>query len=131
MAVNSVPVIKRHLAADIDSDLILACAVTPANRPEEEAAPCLKADIEHQGLLISQLFIDRGYINSDVVDEVLASRGEVVCKPWNSRNGDLFTKSAFKVNLRDRTVTCPPGHVTVRFELGTTVEFDADLCAAC
>jgi hypothetical protein len=30
---------KRHVAADIDTKLILACAVTPANRPEEEAAP--------------------------------------------------------------------------------------------
>jgi len=25
---------KRHIAADLDTDLIVACAVTPANRPE-------------------------------------------------------------------------------------------------
>jgi hypothetical protein len=40
---------KRHIATDLDTDLIIACAVTPANRPEEEAAPALKADIERQG----------------------------------------------------------------------------------
>ena len=37
---------KRHIAADLDADLILACAITPANRPEEEAAPLLQQDID-------------------------------------------------------------------------------------
>ena len=121
---------KRHLAADLDTDLVLAAVVTPANRPEEEAAPSLKADIERQKLSIGGLFIDRGYVNSVIVDEVLANRGEVVCKAWNSRNGTLFPKSAFAVNIRDRTVTCPAGQ-SQAFELGSTVEFDADLCASC
>ena len=31
---------KRHIAADVDRGLILACAITPANRPEDEAMPC-------------------------------------------------------------------------------------------
>jgi hypothetical protein len=30
---------KRHIAADLHTDLIFACAVTPANRPEEKARP--------------------------------------------------------------------------------------------
>ena len=30
---------KQHIAADLDTGLIAACAVTPANRPEEEAMP--------------------------------------------------------------------------------------------
>lgn len=30
---------KEHIAADLDTNIILACAVTPANVPEEEAAP--------------------------------------------------------------------------------------------
>src|ERR1700678_925067 len=38
---------KRHIAADLDSHLILACAITPANRPEEEPAPALREDIAH------------------------------------------------------------------------------------
>jgi Transposase domain (DUF772)/Transposase DDE domain len=40
---------KRHIATDLDSDLILAGAITPANRPEEEAAPELEQDIALQG----------------------------------------------------------------------------------
>jgi hypothetical protein len=121
---------KRHLAADVDTDLILACAVTPANRPEEEAAPELNTDIQRHGLKIDELLIDRGYINAALVDDVLQSRGTIICKPWNSRNGDLFTKRDFKLNMRDRTLTCPAGQ-TQTFELATTVEFDADVCAAC
>jgi hypothetical protein len=37
---------KRHIASNLDTNLIVACAVTPANRPEGEALPELKADIE-------------------------------------------------------------------------------------
>ena len=37
--------VSPHLAAD----LILACAVTSANRPEEEATPQLNADMSRLG----------------------------------------------------------------------------------
>jgi hypothetical protein len=121
---------KRHIAADVDRKLILACALTPANRPEDEAIPALAADMAHQGLDIDHLLIDRGYINSPLVDDVLHRRGKISCKPWTSRNGSLFPKSAFTFNMRDRTIQCPNGHVQ-RFTVGTTVEFDPDICDHC
>src|SRR4029077_2757720 len=73
---------KRHIATDVDRGLIVACAITPANRPEEEAIPSLTTDMKRQGLEVDQLLIDRGYINSTLVDEVLRRRGKIVCKPW-------------------------------------------------
>ncbi|MEO7275658.1 MAG: IS1182 family transposase [Vicinamibacterales bacterium] len=121
---------KRHIAADADRGLILACAITPANRPEDEAMPSLTVDLEHQGLEVDHLLIDRGYINSTLVDEVLARRGTIVCKPWKSYNGSLFPKSAFTLNIRDRTIACPSGQVQA-FSFGTVVEFDADVCDRC
>lgn len=121
---------KRHIATDLDTDLIVACAVTPANRPEAEAAPALKADIERHERRIGELACDRGYIASPVVSEVIAEGGEVVCKPWVPRNGKLFAKSEFKINLREMTVTCPGGEVE-RIDLGADVEFDAEACASC
>ena len=102
---------KRHIAADVDRGLILACAITPANRPEDEAMPSLTIDLERQGLDVDHLLIDRGYINSTLVDEVLGRRGKIVCKPWKSHNGRLFPKSAFTLNIRDRTIACPNGQV--------------------
>jgi len=121
---------KRHIATDLDTDLILACAVTPANRPEEEAAPILKADLERQGRRLAELHVDRGYIASPVVDDILADGGEVICKPWVPRNGKLFTKADFKINMRDRTITCPSGEVE-HIDLGADVEFDPQTCARC
>jgi len=121
---------KRHIAADIDRGLILACAITPGNRPEEEAIPSLKTDLERQVLIVDQLVIDRGYINSTIVDDVLTRRGKIVCKPWTSHNGRLFPKSAFHLNLRDRTIECPNGQVQ-HFAFGTNVEFDPDVCDGC
>jgi hypothetical protein len=100
---------KRHIAADVDRGLILACALTPANRPEEEAIPALQRDLARQALTVDQLVIDRGYINSTLVDDVLRRRGKIVCKPWQAHNGRVFPKSAFTLNLRDRTITCPGG----------------------
>jgi hypothetical protein len=121
---------KRHLAADVDRGLILACAITPANRPEDDAMPSLTIDMERQGVAIDQLLIDRGYINSGLVDDVLGRRGKIVCKPWKSHNGSLFPKSAFRLNLRDRTIECPQGQVQ-RFAFGSVVEFDPDVCDRC
>jgi len=121
---------KRHIAADVDRGLILACAVTSANRPEDEAMPSLTIDMKHQGLDVDHLLIDRGYINSTLVDEVLGRRGTIICKPWKSRNGKLFPKSAFTLNIRARTIACPNGQVQ-GFSFGTVVEFDPDVCDRC
>ena len=123
---------KRHIAADLDTDLILACAITPANRPEEEAAPLLRNDIARlpERCEIGALHIDRGYIGSDLVHDVLARRGEVLCKPWVARNGKLFSKRDFSINMRNRTIECPAGEVEY-FEPGAVVEFDPEACARC
>lgn len=121
---------KRHLAIDLDTLLVLAVAVLPANRPEQEAAPNLVADITAQGLTITSLYIDRGYINAPIVDEVLARRGAVICRPWLAQNGSLFSKRAFQINMRDRTITCPAGEQQPII-LGAKVEFPAETCRAC
>jgi IS5 family transposase len=121
---------KRHIATDVDTDLILAGAITPANRPEEEAAPELQRDIAFQGFGIGELNIDRGYIASPLVDEILGAGGEVICKPWASRSGTAFTKAAFRFNMRDRTITCPAGEVE-QLRFGSAVEFDPEVCDPC
>lgn len=122
---------KEHIASDLDHGVILACAVTAANVPEEEAAPLLKADIEAQGYRVRELDIDRGYLNSKIVDEVEAAGGEVLCKPWPTRSPKgLFTKQDFVINARAGTITCPAGEVE-RFEAGATVEFDPEACGGC
>ncbi len=122
---------KRHVATDLDDDLILACAVTPANRPEAEAGEALKADLDHQEMgPIDELYIDRGYLSSPVVPAVRKAGGAVLCRPWGLTRGEVFSKQDFKLNLRDRTITCPAGH-RQSFYLGTVVEFAAAACDRC
>jgi hypothetical protein len=122
---------KRHVATDLDADLILACAVTPANHPEDEAAAPLQADIERQKLgPIAELSIDRGYLSSPVVPAVRKAGGTVICRPWGVTRGERFSKQDFHFDLRAKTLTCPGGD-TAAFRLGTTVEFPATECDHC
>jgi hypothetical protein len=123
---------KQHVATDLGTGLILACAVTPANRPEEEATPRLQDDLDHQRVAIGRLYVDRGYINSAMVQDAVNRGSDVICKPWQLRNSrpDLFTKAEFKLNMRDMTVTCPSGQVE-SFEPGDVVEFDPEACGPC
>jgi hypothetical protein len=122
---------KRHVATSLADDLILACAVTPANHPEDEAAVPLKADIDRQELgPIAELYIDRGYLSSPVVPVVRKAGGTVICRPWGLAQGERFSKQDFHFNLRAKTLTCPGGH-SEAFRLGTTVEFPATECDHC
>ncbi len=121
---------KRHIATDLDSGLILSGAITPANRPEDEAAPGLADDIANQGLEIGTLFIDRGYVKAALVDDIIGRGGEIVCRPWIARNKGSFPKGAFKINVRDHTITCPAGEVE-HIEFGSVTEFDPEACDHC
>jgi hypothetical protein len=123
---------KEHIARDLDVPVILACAITPANRPEEEGAEPIRDDIQAQGLTLDELHIDRAYVNSPVVDEIIDGGGAVFAKPWGqrARAPGMFTKLDFKFDLRAHTITCPEGQVEP-FEPGATVEFDPEVCGSC
>jgi hypothetical protein len=122
---------KQHLAADLDTQLVIAASVTPANRPEAEGTTEMVDTIERQGVTISELFVDGAYVSSPLANAVEKSGGRVVAKPrvLPFRPG-LFSKSEFTLNMRDRTITCPAGQVE-GFDFGSTVKFDAEICAAC
>ncbi len=123
---------KEHIARDLDMPAILACAVTPANRPEEEGAEPIAEDIDRQGFTVSELHVDRAYVNSPVVSTVVSGGGSVFSKPWGQRAAKpgLFSKADFRINLRMQTITCPAGEVEP-FEPGETVHFDPEACGAC
>jgi hypothetical protein len=121
---------KRHIATDLDSQAIVACSITPANIPEHEALPELKVDLDHQGIRFGEAHFDRAYMASPTVLELRAEGAEILCKPWKVRNGELFAKEDFHLDLRSKTITCPEGH-TEPIEFGRTVEFDPWDCFGC
>lgn len=123
---------KRHVTTDLDRRLILACAVTPANQPEEEAAEAMNGDVEHMKLHIDELSIDLGYMASPLVNLVEARGGEVLCKPWPTRGAQpgMFSKRDFNINIRQGKITCPNGH-SEPFEPDETVHFPPEVCGNC
>ena len=123
---------KSHLAADLDTKLILACGVTPANQPEADALPAILGDLGHYSERneVGALHIDRGYVASEPVRELASNNVPIISKPWRPRTGELFDKSAFKLDLRRLTITCPAGQ-TEKIRLGAVVRFRAETCDAC
>lgn len=123
---------KQHIATDLDTELILACAVTPANRPEGEGAADLQEDLARSPRqeAIGEVFVDRAYVNSEIVEAAAEDGATVFCKPRNATNGELFRKADFKLDFRRRTITCPAGQ-SQKFSLGEVVEFQPATCSAC
>jgi hypothetical protein len=123
---------KSHLAADLDTKLVMACDITPANHPEAEALPRIEQDVGRyrERNAIGELHIDRGYVASGNVLELHNRRVPIVAKPWILRDGKRFPKSDFVIDLGHMKITCPANQ-TAKIELGKTVKFPAEVCGAC
>lgn len=50
---------KRHVLHDLDTGLIRAVGVTPANEPEASVTEAISADLERQPVTLNELHIDR------------------------------------------------------------------------
>ena len=121
---------KRHVLRDLDSELVRAVGLTPANLPEAEVAAQVQADLAAQGVELGELHIDRAYLASSLVrdrDRELA----VYCKAFSVRGPDgRFAKPAFLLDFDQHTLTCP-NNVTMPFTAGGKVQFPAQTCQAC
>jgi len=121
---------KRHIALDLDDKLILAVAVTPANRPEAEATDDLLADVRRHGDTVEELHIDRGYLPAPAIATERAAGVRIRCKPFPLRNAGRFTKADFALDLLAQRITCPEGQ-SVPLQLGHVARFPSIVCAAC
>ncbi len=121
---------KRHVLRDLDTGLIPAVGITPANTPEAAVTSDISADLATAGLRLAELHIDRAYLASDLVRH----RGDdlaIFCKAWRVRNtGGRYPKTDFALDFTTRQLTCPAG-VRMAFEPGQTVHFPKPACAAC
>jgi hypothetical protein len=55
---------KRHVLHDLDTGLIRAVGVTPANAPEASVTEAISADLDRQPISLKELHIDRAYLSS-------------------------------------------------------------------
>lgn len=125
---------KSHLATDLDDDLVMACSVLPANRPEREGFDAMREDLTRvigEDLNVAELHADRAYPGAALTKELATSGTQILTKPRLVRGAPgLFDKSDFTINLRKKTATCPQGQA-VPIALGEVARFDATQCSAC
>ena len=60
---------KRHVLHDLDTGLIRAVGLTPANAPEASVTEAISADLAKQAAFLQELHIDRAYLSSHWVRE--------------------------------------------------------------
>jgi transposase len=120
---------KRHLLHDLDSALVRAVGLTPANTPEAGVTDAIMADLAVQQVVLRELHIDRAYLSSTVVRE-RSPELAIYCKAWPVRHGSHFAKTAFTLDWERHTIRCPHA-VELPFEPGGSVHFPAATCAAC
>jgi transposase len=121
---------KRHVLTDLDTSLVTAVGITPANAPEASVTGDITTDLDAAGLTLAELHIDRAYLSSALVRD----RGPdlaIFCKAWRVRNTTgRFPKDQFSLDFAAGQLTCPAG-VAMPFQPGKTVHFPKATCAAC
>jgi Transposase DDE domain/Transposase domain (DUF772) len=120
---------KRHVVHDLDSGLVPAVGITPANAAEASVTEAIGADLLAQHLHLGELHIDRAYLSSTLVRQRSADL-EVYCKAWPVRHGPRFLKTAFALDWDQQRIRCP-NQQEMPFEPGGIVHFPAEVCAAC
>jgi len=120
---------KRHVLRDLDSGLVPALGITPANVPEAQVTDSISLDLHAQGLKLRELHIDRAYLSSNLVRE-REEELQISCRAWPVRQGDHFAKTAFVLDWERYEIGCPDGLV-MPFRPGGNVQFPAERCGGC
>jgi IS5 family transposase len=112
---------KAHLAAEPETGLVTAAALTPANTADGPTGVGLLAT-EAPGL---QVLGDAAYGGGETRAALTAAGHTQTIKPIPLRPAvpDGFTKDDFAIDLHAGTVTCPAGH-TVAITPGGRAVFD-------
>jgi hypothetical protein len=120
---------KRHVLRELDLGLVPAVGVTAANLPEAHGATQIRDDLAAQQLTLAELFIDRAYLSSVLVQDRPDGLA-VFCKAWRVHNGTRFAKTDFTLDWDQQQLVCPAGQ-QMPFVPGGKVQFPAQVCAAC
>ena len=122
---------KRHLARDIDEQLILAAETFPAHTPDTAGLDPLLVAVEWQHREVTSLHIDRGYLGGGLITVYDQAGVVIICKPWPVPNSTgHFSKPDFQIDLATLQATCPAGRV-IPITPGKTAGFPAADCRGC
>ncbi len=120
---------KRHVLHDLESGLIRAVGITPANVPEASVTEAISEDLEQQDVCLKELHIDRAYLSSHLVRE-RSDDLDIYCKAWPVRESKRFHKQAFTLDWEQQIIRCP-AEQEMPFVPGGVVHFPKETCAEC
>lgn len=120
---------KRHVLHDLDTGLIRAVGLTPANMPEASVTHAISEDLSQQEVEGKEFPIDRAYVSSHLVRQ-RAEDLDISCKTWPVRNSPRFSKHAFLLDGERQTIRCPASQA-IPFIPGGVVHFPKEIGAAC
>ncbi len=122
---------KQHIAIDLESKLILATCLRPANEAEHKASELLKPKVLRYGS-VEEISIDRGYLAATWTAELYNEGKNVIAKPWTPAAKGKYSKKAFKIDLASAQVTCPAGNtVPISGKREERAKFPANKCNEC
>jgi hypothetical protein len=119
----------RHVLHDLDTGLIRAAGVTPANVPEASVTEAISSDLARQAVSLEELHIDRAYLSSQL-GRPRSAELKIYCKAWPVREGKRFSKQAFTLDWNRQIIRCP-AEQEMSFVLGGIVHFPTEVCAQC
>jgi hypothetical protein len=127
---------KASIAVDIDSQIIVATEVLPADAADQTDVLALVEQAEtNSALPVEETLGDCAYGGGPTRQAFQDANRTVIAKVAKDAGRDgFFHKSAFTVNLEQNTVTCPGGHTTAAFSPmpdGSRKFFFGRVCAAC
>jgi len=120
---------KRHVLHDLDTGLIRAVGITPANAPEASVTEAVSTDLEQQAVHLKELHIDRAYLSNHLVRQ-RSDELAVYCKAWPVREGKYFHKHMFTLDWEQQIIRCPAAQ-EMSFVPGSIVHFPEEVCAHC
>lgn len=81
--------------------------------------PSLRDDLAFLDRALIELHIDRGFVASQVVREIVDRGGLVLCKSWVPNNGDLYSRADFNLQQKLRKLAASPaGRERLRERVG-------------
>ena len=118
---------KAHVAAEPETGLVTAVALTAANTPDADSIKDLVAE-EPPG---AEIVADSAYASGAALETFDGLKHTPVVKPIVRKPHieDGFHRDDFDIDTKRRTVTCPAGH-TSRIRPGGTAPF-AKWCNGC
>jgi hypothetical protein len=127
---------KASIATDIDSQIIVAADVIAGNAGDASNALDITEQAEcNTGIAVSESIGDCAYGGGEIRQEFADSERKLTAKvPAEKSNGNLFAKSAFRIDLENNTVTCPAQATVSKYELmrdGRKVFRFGVLCSGC